>query len=61
MKLVNWALKEDLDVSGAGSFAELFELIGNRIDYYNYHRYQSATGFITPYPKYRGNTEKIFQ
>lgn len=58
---VNRTLKEDLDVSGAGSFAELFELIGKRIDYYNYQRYHSAIGFITPYTKYRGNPEKIFQ
>jgi len=38
----------------------LHELIKEQIDYYNYCRYHSAIGFITPHSKYRGKADKIF-
>jgi putative transposase len=57
---VNRTIKEGIDPVDAESFEHLHELVKERIDYYNYKRYHSGIGFITPYTKYRGNPEKIF-
>lgn len=56
---VNRTLKEDLDISGAKTYAELYKLIINLIYCNNYQRYHSAIEFITPYIIYQGNPEKI--
>lgn len=45
----------------AGDFQELNELIKERIDYYNYTRYHSAIGYVTPEAKYTGKAEKIIE
>lgn len=57
---VNRTIKEGIDPADAESFEHLHELVKERIDYYNYNRYHSGIGFITPYTKYRGNPEIIF-
>ena len=54
-------VRELVDVIDATTFAELEEIIKERIYYYNYIRYHSAIGFIPPYVKYRGNPEQIFE
>lgn len=54
-------VRELVDVTDATTFAELEELIKERIYYYNYIRYHSRIGFIPPYVKYRGNPERIFE
>jgi putative transposase len=58
---VNRTIKEGIDPVDAESFEHLHELIKDRIDCYNHERYHSGIGFITPYTKYRGNPEKIFE
>jgi putative transposase len=58
---VNRTIKEDLDLSSVQSFEHLNQIVKERIYNYNYVRYHSAIGFITPYTKYRGNPEKIFE
>lgn len=57
---VNRTIKEGIDPVDAESFEHLHELIKEQIDFYDYKRYHSGIGFITPYTKYRGNPEKIF-
>ncbi|HSQ83352.1 MAG TPA: DDE-type integrase/transposase/recombinase, partial [Desulfobacterales bacterium] len=54
-------VRELVDVNDATTFAELEELIKERIYYYNYIRYHSRIGFIPPYVKYRGNPDQIFE
>jgi putative transposase len=54
-------VRELVDVHDATTFAELEELIKERIYYYNYIRYHSRIGFIPPSVKYRGNPEQIFE
>jgi len=58
---VNRTIKEGIDPVDAESFEHLHELVKERIDYYNYKRYHSRIGFISPHTKYRGNPEKIFE
>ncbi|KPJ58690.1 MAG: hypothetical protein AMJ42_02845, partial [Deltaproteobacteria bacterium DG_8] len=41
----------------AESFAHLTQLIKERIEHYNYERYHSALGYVTPFTKYRGDPE----
>jgi transposase InsO family protein len=43
----------------ADDFQQLGELIKERIHYYNYTRYHSAIGYVTPAAKYTGKAEKI--
>jgi putative transposase len=57
---VNRTIKEGIDPVDAKSFEHLNELVKERIDFYNYKRYHSKIGFITPHTKYRGNPENIF-
>lgn len=54
-------LRELVDPGDANDFQELNELIKERIDYYNYTRYHSAIGYVTPYVKYTGKAEKIIE
>jgi transposase InsO family protein len=53
-------VRELVDINDATTFAELEELIKERIYYYNYIRYHSRIGFIPPYIKYRGHPDQIF-
>lgn len=50
---VNRTIKEGIDPVDAGSLQELQIFIKERIEYYNFKRYHSGIGFITPYIKYR--------
>lgn len=54
-------LRELIDPSDADSFGALNELFKERIYYYNYKRYHSALGYVTPYDMYSGRAEAIFQ
>jgi hypothetical protein len=58
---VNRTIKEGIDPVDAESFEHLYELVKERIDFYNNKRYHSGIGFITPHTKYRDNPEKIFE
>lgn len=53
-------LRELVDPDDAESFEELHNIIKEQISYYNYKRYHSAIGYITPYAKYTAKAEKIF-
>lgn len=53
-------VRELLDLDEAKDFSQLHELIKEQIEYYNYNRYHSAIGFITPHSKYVGKANKIF-
>jgi len=39
----------------------LIEIVKEQIRYYNYERYHSAIGFVTPYAMYSGQAEVIFE
>ena len=52
-------VRELLDPDEAQNFSHLLELIQEQIYYYNYCRYHSAIGFITPHSKYTDKAEKI--
>jgi len=44
----------------AENFDDLLKIIKEQIVYYNYQRYHSAIGFITPDAKYSGKGDNIF-
>lgn len=52
-------VRELVDPDDAENLAHLHELFKERIDYYNYRRYHSAIGFITPWSKYNGKGDQI--
>lgn len=52
-------LRERIDPQDADNFESLRELVNEQINYYNYIRYHSALGFVTPHDKYSGKAEKI--
>jgi len=54
------ALRELVDLDEAKCFEQLYDIIKEQIHYYNYERYHSAIGYVTPYEKYTGKAEKIF-
>lgn len=54
-------VRELVNPQDADDYSTLNELIKERIHYYNYERYHSAIGFITPYEMYTGQAEKIFE
>jgi putative transposase len=54
-------VRELVDPDDAADFKHLNELIKERIDYYNYRRYHSAIGFVTPWLKYNGKAEIILE
>lgn len=54
-------VRELVDPGDADDFHELNELIKERMDYYNYIRYHSAIGYITPYAQYTGKADKIIK
>jgi len=55
------SLWEMLDPSEADNFASLIEIVKEQIRYYNYERYHSAIGFVTPYAMYSGQAEAILE
>lgn len=52
-------VRELVDPSEADNYTALIELVKERIRYYNYERYHSAIGYVTPYLKYTGQAEAI--
>ena len=54
-------LRDLIDPEDATDFDQLNQLVKEQINYYNYTRYHSAIGFVTPYAKYTGKAEAIFQ
>jgi transposase InsO family protein len=54
-------VRELFDPSDADNFTALLELVKEHIRYYNYERYHSAIGFVTPYAKYTGKAETILE
>lgn len=54
-------VRELVDFSEIDSFTELLERVKERIRYYNYERYHSAIGFVTPHAKYTGKAEAILE
>jgi putative transposase len=53
-------IRELVDPYEAKCFEELEKIIKEQIHYYNYERYHSSIGYITPYAKYTWKAEKIF-
>lgn len=43
------------------SFHQLERLISAFVDYYNYHRYHGAIGYVTPHQKHIGQDQQILQ
>ncbi len=43
------------------NYEKLVEKIKQACYYYNYERYHSALGYVTPYEYYRGNPNKIYE
>lgn len=54
-------VRELVDPDNAVDFEHLGELIKEQIHYYNYRRYHSAIGFVTPWSKYNGKAEIILE
>jgi putative transposase len=54
-------VRELVDPDCAADFEYLNELIKERLHYYNYCRYHSAIGFVTPWLKYNGKAELILE
>jgi len=52
-------LRERIEPHHAEDFTDLNELVNEQINYYNYNRYHSAIGFVTPWDKYSGKAERI--
>lgn len=53
-------LRELVDPDEAECFEGLHKIIKEQIHYYNYERYHSAIGYVTPYEKYTGKAESIY-
>jgi len=51
--------RELIDPSEVDSFEALSELVKERIRYYNYERYHSALGYVTPYAMDSGRADAI--
>ena len=54
-------LRELVDPSESDHFEALNELVKERIRYYNYERYHSGIGYVTPYAMYTGQAESILE
>jgi putative transposase len=54
-------VRELVDPDDATDFEHLNKLIKERIEYYNYRRYHSAIGFVTPWSKYNGKADQILE
>jgi putative transposase len=54
-------LRELVDPSEADDYTALLELVKERICCYNYERYHSAIGYVTPFAKYTGKAETIIE
>lgn len=54
-------VRDLVDPDDAKDFEHLNELIKERIDYYDYQRYHSAIGFVTPWSKYNGEADQILE
>lgn len=54
-------VRELVDPTDADDYAALIELVKERIRYYNFERYHSAIGYVTPYALYTGKAEAILE
>lgn len=54
-------MRELVDPAEADDYTALVELVKERIRYYNFERYHSAIGYVTPYAKYTGKAEAILK
>jgi len=54
-------VRELIDPYDAEDFEQLNKLIKEQIDYYNYRRYHSAIGFVTPWLMYSGKADQILE
>ena len=54
-------VRELVDIEDVENFTELLELFKERIRYYNYERYHSSIGFVTPYDMYTGKAAEILE
>lgn len=54
-------LRDLIDPQDAKDFDQLNQLVKDQIDYYNYTRYHSAIGFVTPFAKYTGTAKIILE
>lgn len=54
-------VRELVDPAEVDSFEELNELFKERIRYYNYERYHSSIGYVTPYDMYTGKAKAILE
>lgn len=53
-------VREQVDPQEAKDLAQLYELVKERIHYYNHIRYHSAIGFVPPDTMYLGTASQIF-
>ena len=54
-------VRELTDFDEVDSFEALNELFKERVRYYNYERYHSSIGFVTPYDMYTGKAKAIIE
>jgi transposase InsO family protein len=54
-------VRELVDPTEADDYTALHELVKERIRYYNYERYHSAIGYVTPYAMYTDKAEAILE
>jgi transposase InsO family protein len=54
-------MRELVDPTEVEDYTALLELVKERISYYNFERYHSAIGFVTPYAKDSGKAEAILE
>jgi transposase InsO family protein len=54
-------LRELVDPLEVDDYTALLELVKERIRYYNFERYHSAIGYVTPYAKDSGKAEVILE
>jgi len=54
-------MRELVDPTEADDYTALLELVKEQIQYYNFERYHSAIGYVTPYAKDSGKADAILE
>lgn len=54
-------LRELIDPDDAENYEQLYELVKEQIEYYNYQRYHSRIGFVPPWIKYIGEADSVLE